>query len=78
MEQEQLNEIINHNPNIDRTALDRSRQAAKQLEDVGIKLGGYRLMPALGGVIIKHSECLSGQRTSGNQQGSYSQTSTKF
>ncbi len=46
---ERVAEILEKNPRIDRTALDRSRQAAKQLADVGVKLGGYRLEPALGG-----------------------------
>lgn len=51
-----LAEIIKDNPNIDRTALGRSRQAVKQLADAGIALGGYRLIPALGSTIIKHSD----------------------
>ena len=52
-------------PNIDATAVDRSRQAAKQLADVGIELGGYRLEPALGGKIIKSAE-QAGRLISGN------------
>ena len=48
MEQDQLNKIIERNPGIDPTAIERSRQAAKQLAEVGIELGGYRLAPALG------------------------------
>lgn len=56
METRHLTEIIKDNPNIDRTALDRSRQAVKQLADVGIVLGGYRLMPALGGTISKYPD----------------------
>ncbi len=55
MEIDHLIEVINDNPNIDRTAIDRSRQAAKQLAEVGITLGGYRLTPALGGAIHKPS-----------------------
>lgn len=54
MDQDHLDKIVNANPHIDRTALDRSRQAAKQLAEAGITLGGYRLMPALGGTIINH------------------------
>ena len=44
--------ILKQNPKIDRTAIERSRQAAKQLGEVGVKLGGYRLAPALGGKIL--------------------------
>ena len=33
--------------------LARSEQAEKQLADVGITLGGYRLEPALGGKILR-------------------------
>ena len=53
---DQLAKILGENPKIDRTAIERSRQAAKQLADVGVKLGGYRLEPALGGKIIRTSE----------------------
>ena len=49
MEKNRLDDILKKNPKIDRVAVDRSQQAAKQLADVGIKLGGYRLEPALGG-----------------------------
>lgn len=56
MKTDQLAKILKENPKIDRTAIERSRQAAKQLADVGVKLGGYRLEPALGGKIIRTSE----------------------
>ncbi|MDE0497061.1 MAG: hypothetical protein OXH86_06895 [Acidimicrobiaceae bacterium] len=56
MEKNRLDEIVKKNPKVDRVAVDRSQQAAKQLADVGIKLGGYRLEPALGGGAIKSSE----------------------
>ncbi len=39
---------------IDRTAIERSRQAARQLADVGIKLGGYKLEPPLGGKLLRN------------------------
>lgn len=55
MEKNRLDEILRKNPKIDRVVVDRSQQAAKQLADVGIKLGGYRLEPALGGGTIKSS-----------------------
>ena len=47
--------ILKRNPSIDRTAIDRSQQAAKQLADVGVKVGGYRLEPALGGKLVRSS-----------------------
>ncbi|WP_423927289.1 hypothetical protein [Candidatus Palauibacter sp.] len=56
MEKNRLDDILKKNPKIDRVAVDRSQQAAKQLADVGIKLGGYRLEPALGGGTIKSSD----------------------
>lgn len=55
MEKDQLDRVLKANPTIDRTAIERSRQAEKQLADVGIKLGGYRLKPALGDTTIKNS-----------------------
>lgn len=51
-EQDALGAILDKNPNIDRTTLDRSREVEHQLSAVGIKLGGYRLEPALGGPAI--------------------------
>lgn len=53
METDHITEILDRNPHIDRDALERAEQAAKQLADVGIKLGGYRLGPALGRPRIK-------------------------
>lgn len=44
-----MSEILERNPQIDRATLDRSRQVEEQLAALGIKLGGYRLEPALGG-----------------------------
>ena len=36
METDQLAKILKGNPNIDRTAIDRSSQAVKQLAEVGV------------------------------------------
>ena len=55
MEKDDPARILKRNPNIDRTAIDRSQQAAKQLAEVGVKLGGYRLEPALGGKLVPSS-----------------------
>ncbi len=49
MEQDQLDKIIEQNPGIDPTAIERSREIERRLAAVGIKLGGYRLSPPLGG-----------------------------
>ena len=56
MEADHLAEIFKEKPKIDRTAIARSRQAAKQLAEVGIALGGYRLEPALGGKPVRHPQ----------------------
>ncbi|WP_419861879.1 hypothetical protein [Candidatus Palauibacter sp.] len=56
MNKDRLAEMLKKNPKIDPTALDRSRHAAKQLADVGIELGGYRLSPALGSGIFKEPQ----------------------
>ena len=73
MDQDQLEKIIEDNPHIDPTAIDRSRQAARQLADAGIKLGGYRLRPALGGATIRHSDDGPEQGSSGTQARSRNQ-----
>lgn len=73
MERDHLDKIIEENPYIDRTAIDRSRQAAKQLADVGIELGGYDLTPALGGAVIKRSMSTTEQGPSGTQTRSLNQ-----
>lgn len=61
MEQDHLDEIIKANPNIDKSAITRSRQATKKLAEAGIKLGGYRLTPALSDVDLSHSDDIAGQ-----------------
>ena len=48
-EKDQLARILDTNPQIDRGTLERSRRVEEQLKAVGIKLGGYRLEPPLGG-----------------------------
>ena len=56
MEKDQLAKTLEANPQIDHTAIERSRRAVRQLADVGIKVGGYRLQPALGGTMINNAE----------------------
>lgn len=58
MHQDDLERIIETNPYIDKTALDRSRQASRRLAEVGIELGGYRLMHPLDGRHISNSDQL--------------------
>ncbi len=55
MDEDRVAEIIEKNPKIDRAAVERSQEAAKRLADVGIKVGGYRLKPALGGATTRNS-----------------------
>ncbi len=52
LERDALAAILDRNPNINRAILDRCREVEHQLSAVGIKLGGYRLEPALGGTAI--------------------------
>lgn len=65
MEEDRRTVVPKVNPDIDPTAVDRSRDAAQRLADVGIKLGGYHLEPALGGKIIKSAD-QAGRSSPGN------------
>ena len=56
MDKDQLAKILDTNTGVDQATLDRNRQVEKQLAAVGIKLGGYRLEPALGGSGIRSGE----------------------
>ena len=69
MDQSNIDGITKDNPNIDPTAIERSRQVAEQLAEAGIKLGGYRLMPALGGPSLKHSGSIVRQEIHHMQEG---------
>lgn len=51
-ERDVLANVLDRGPSIDRATLDRCREVERQLAAVGIKLGGYRLEPALGGTAI--------------------------
>lgn len=50
MDRGMVDEIAKANPRVSTNALERSRQAAEQLALVGIELGGYRILPELGGM----------------------------
>lgn len=49
MDADEAKEIAKANPSVNADALERSRRAAEQLAQAGIKLGGYRISPELGG-----------------------------
>lgn len=49
MDRRMVDQIARANSGVDASALERSQQAAEQLALVGIKLGGYRISPELGG-----------------------------
>ncbi len=57
MQQNQLDEIVQANPHVDPTAIERSQQAVKQLVEAGIEIGGYHLAPALGSAIPLIANC---------------------
>lgn len=42
-----LDQIIERNPHVDKSTIERSEQVRKQLAEVGIELGGYHLTPGL-------------------------------
>ena len=62
--EDRLARILDSNPQIDRDTLERSRRVKEQLAAVGIKLGGYRLEPALGGPTRRSDQPL-GSRANG-------------
>ena len=52
MERNLIEEIEHANPNVDGTDMERCDRAVNQLAEAGIKLGGYKLEPALGGTVL--------------------------
>lgn len=46
-QQNELDDVVQSNPHVDPTAIERSRQVVKQLADAGIEIGGYHLAPSL-------------------------------
>ena len=62
MQENRPPKTLKPNPMIRETELTRSEQAEKQLADAGIKLGGYRLQPALGGKIIDFRQAAGAKR----------------
>lgn len=65
---DRLDDIAEGNPEIDRTAVDRSRRARARLAEAGITLGGYRLAPALGGADPEQPGDVAAKRSSNAQR----------
>lgn len=59
LDEKQIAEIVERNPQIDASAIERSREAAKRLVRLGFEDSGFRLEPPLGGDLLR------------NQQGDY-------
>ena len=52
-------EIVERNPKVDPSAIERSREVARRLAKLGIGTGDYRIVPALGGDLLKHTHSTS-------------------
>lgn len=55
LEKDRVAEIVERNPKVDPSAIERSRHVARRLAKLGIPAGDYRLAPALGGDLLKHA-----------------------
>ena len=56
LDEKQTAEIIERNPQIDASAVERSREAARRLAKLGFKESGYRLEPPLGGELLRNEQ----------------------
>lgn len=56
LDKDLVKEIVDRNPQVDPTALERSREVVRRLAEVGVTIGDYRLQPPLGGAMLKHSD----------------------
>lgn len=56
LEREKIQEIVLRNPQVDPTALERSREIAQRLLEAGIASGDYGLEPALAGRVLQRQE----------------------
>ena len=74
LNKDRVAEIVERNPKVDPSAIERSREVARKLAKVGIGTGDYRIVPALGGDLLKHAHrtsaatlrqegCLKGSQT---------------
>ena len=48
--------IVEENPCVDASTIDRSREITRRLAEIGFEPGSYRLEPALGGEILKKAQ----------------------
>jgi len=56
LDEKQVADIVERNPQIDASAVERSREAARRLAKLGFKESGYRLEPPLGGGLLKNEQ----------------------
>lgn len=56
LDKDLVKEIVKRNPNVDPTAVDRSREAVRRLAEAGFSIGDYRLQPPLGGGLLSRSQ----------------------
>jgi hypothetical protein len=56
LDEKQIAEIVERNPQIDASAIERSREAARRLARLGFKESGYRLEPPLGGGLLRNEQ----------------------
>lgn len=56
LDRDSVTRIEERNPRVDPSTIERSREIAKRLADVGLESGTYRLEPALGGEILKTAQ----------------------
>jgi hypothetical protein len=54
LNKDRVAEIVERNPKVDPSAIERSRDVARRLAELGIRTGDYRIVPALGGDLLKH------------------------
>lgn len=67
-ELKELTELLDENPHIDAETVKRSASLARQLSELGLTKGSYRLEPALGGVILQGTRSHSAAGQGGLQR----------
>lgn len=56
LDKDRVAEIVERNPQVDPTAVERSTEIARKLAKLGIVTGAYRLEPALGGRMLRNEQ----------------------
>jgi hypothetical protein len=69
LDKDHVAEIVERNPRVDASAVERSRRLAEKLAELGIESGGYRLEPALGGRILRDEQRQSRVRSQLHDKG---------